>query len=376
MTDWTRAGIPQNFQDLTSDIMLRAPEPQYFHASLIKGIIAAQVLKTGIEQFGLPMPGRDAQWAGVGADVPSSAFAGLVLNDSSGIFEAGMYFDDFDRMDNPRPGHSVRVNRPVFTDSTYTLASRTIASGSTISTTGQTVGMGQVDLILRRIGGPYNNTAAAVTPYVLDRFDMGRGIHATASLVGMYMQRDCDKTLDKIGVDLLDAVDTSTGIVRPGNMTADNDSGAAGSFKFSYSLLAKIKTAMVTAHVLPFRNGRYALVLHPRQVEQLKLDMQYQRLSAMQQAFNPLFTGSYQFTVDGFDIYQSTTLSTATNGSSITIYYGQAFGRSVLGLGCPRKPEVVRSTADNYGESIPLIWLSYFAATVLDNRYTLRVTTD
>lgn len=376
MTDWTRAGIPQNFQDLTSDIMLRAPEPQYFHASLIKGIIAAQVLKTGIEQFGLPMPGRDAQWAGVGADVPSSAFAGLVLNDSSGIFEAGMYFDDFDRMDNPRPGHSVRVNRPVFTDSTYTLASRTIASGSTISTTGQTVGMGQVDLILRRIGGPYNNTAAAVTPYVLDRFDMGRGIHATASLVGMYMQRDCDKTLDKIGVDLLDAVDTSTGIVRPGNMTADNDSGAAGSFPMSYQVLAKLKTRMIEQHVMPFRNGRYALVLAPRQVEQLKTSPDFKQLSSFMRDINPLFTASYQFTIDGFDVYQSTTLTTATNSSSVTIYYGQAFGRQVVGVGCPRPPEAVMNTQDNYGESVPLIWLAYIALTTLDNRYTYRVTTD
>lgn len=376
MADITRTVIPQEFQDLTSARMLRAPEPQYFHATLLKGMIGATKVKSTAERFGLPLPGRDGAWAGVGADITAEAFAGLVLNDASGIFEAVEYFDDFDRMgpENLRPGHTVRVNRPIFTDSTYTLAARTIAAGTTISTTGTGVSMGQVDLTLRKVGGPY--LSSAVVPYVAEKFDMSRGIHKAADLVGMFLQRDCDKSFDKFMIDLFDAVDSTNGIVRPDGMTADNDSGAAGSFPMSYQVLAKLKTRMVEQHVMPFRNGRYALVLAPRQVEQLKTSPDFKQLSSFMRDINPLFTASYQFTIDGFDVYQSTTLTTASNSSSVTIYYGQAFGRQVVGVGCPRPPEAVMNTQDNYGESVPLIWLSYIALTTLDNRYTYRVTTD
>lgn len=377
MADIVRAGIPQEFQDLTSEIMLRAPEPQYFHGNLLKGVIGAARLRAESERMGLPLPGRDTKWSGYGADIPAMAYAGMMLNDPSGLTEAITYFDDFDKTDNPRPGNTVRVNRPVFTDSTYTLAARTIGSGTTISTTGIGIGAGQVDLTLRKIGGPYSGSA--VVPYVLDRFDLTRSIHQASKLVGMHMQRDCDKTLDKIAVDIFDAVDSTNGIVRPDGMTSDNSSAAAGSFPMTYATLTKVGTRMVEQHVMPFRNGRWAMVLHPRQVEQLRIDVGYQRLAQFTPAsagINPLFMSSYQFSVDKFDIYQSTTLTTATNSSSVVVYYGQAFGRQVMGAGCPRPPEVVPNSQDNYGESIPLIWLSYLAVTTLDNRYTYRVTTD
>jgi hypothetical protein len=367
-----RSSLPQEFQDLTSERMLRAPEPQYFHAALLKGVIAAQALSMA-NSLGLALPGREPLASGI--DAPASAFAGLVLNDPSGIFEAVSYFDDFDRAGGAmNPGHSVRINRPIFTDSTYTLTSRTIPVGSTIATTGQAVQMGQVDLVLRRIGGPY--ASSAVTPYVLERFDMMRSIHGAANVVGRFLQRDCDKTLDKIGIDLFDQVDSTNGTVRPDGMSTDDSSAAAGTFPLDYATIAKLKTRMVTQHVMPFRNGRFGLVLHPRQIEQLKNQADFQRLSQFHRDINPLFTASYQFTIDGFDVYQSTTLTTATNANSITVYRGQAFGRDVVGIGCPRKPEVVQHSSDNYGESYPLVWLAYLAVTTLDSRYTYRVTTD
>lgn len=369
-----RGSLPQEFQDLTSERMLRAPEPQYFHAMLLKGVIAAQTLSMAGE-IGMKLPGRDMTSAGV--DMPAEAFAGLVLNDPSGIFEAVNYYDDFDKAGGGmNPGHSIRINRPIYTDSTYTLESRTVAVGTSIATTGQAITMGQVDLVLRRIGGPYSNGTSAVAPYVLEKFDMVRSIHDSAKLVGKYLARDVNKTLDKIGVTLFDAVDSTNGTVRPSGMTTDDTSAAAGTFPLDYATIASLKTTMVGQHVEPFRNGRYGLVLHPRQVEQLKSDAAFQRLSQFHKDINPLFTASYQFTLDGFDVYQSTTLTTATNSNTITVYHGQAFGREVAGIACPRKPEVVQSTVDNYGESFPLVWLAYLAVSMFDSRYTYRVTTD
>jgi hypothetical protein len=371
-----RAGIPAEFQDLTTERMLRPPRPQFFHGTLIKGAIAAQTVKMA-ESMGLPLPGRSD--FKMGANIPADVFGSLVLNDPSGLFGAVRYYDEFDRMGGmTNPGHAIRINRPVYPSSTYTYSSRQIPSGTTISTTGQAIQMEQVEHVLTRIGGPY--ASSAVTPYVLERFDLERSIHNAAQMVGEYMQFDIDSVFDSIGVTLFDAC-ASTGIVRPDGMTDNNTPTATtgGSFPFTYDLLAKLKTTMVSSpsYTRPLANGNYALLLHPRQVQQLKTDSAYQRLAQFhKEGINPLFMGSYQFTIDGFDVYQSSTLTTASNTSSVTIYYGQAFGEQTIGVSCPRKPEIVPSAQDNYGESIPLVWLANFAATLLDNRYVFRVTTD
>lgn len=62
------------------------------------------------------------------------------------------------------PGHTVRINRPAFANTTYTLASREVSSGTSISTTPIDVTSEQVSVTLKRIAGPYDSTNSRVAP--------------------------------------------------------------------------------------------------------------------------------------------------------------------------------------------------------------------
>src|SRR5688500_6334123 len=172
----SRVQMPENFYDITSSMLLTQPEPQYLYAQLFKRALGASLEVPG--ELGLP--GRAIGGNGVTYSPADRDRLMLANQLSADVFATTV---DFKGM----AGSTIRINRPIFTDSTYTAASRLVAGGTTISTTPIAPKSGQNNLTLYRYGGPYDT---AVQPYGIEAFDAAMGVHKSASIVGTHMKRD------------------------------------------------------------------------------------------------------------------------------------------------------------------------------------------
>lgn len=355
MGSLSRVQMPENFYDITSAMLLTAPEPQYLYAQLFKRSLGASLDVPG--EIGLP--GRSV--GGAGANYSAAERDRLVLASqlSTDIFATNV---DFKGM----AGSTIRVNRPIFTDSTYTAASRLIPTGTTISTTPIAPKSGQNNLTLFRFGGPYDTT---VQPYGIEAFDAQMGIHKSASIVGTHMKRDFDKFLDTVWVTLLDLASSAD---YPEGMTADNDATSTGHFPFTFELLGRVERQMDVANLPTFGDGFRALVLHPVQVEQLGLDGNYNSRAKEFPQYSSIFP-SYVASVKKFHIFKSNTLTVTANSSSVNIYKGHAIAPGVGMGGMGRAPRVAANTNDNYGESVLAIWLADLAFALANNTFVRSV---
>ncbi len=353
-----RATLPAEFFDITSAELLTQPEPQYLHALLAKSALDADLSNTAA--IGLSIPGRDFPVAGAAyADLEAGR---LKLSDPL-MSNAIRVQNEFGK---EMVGHTIRINRPKYTDSTYTQASRRVPVGTTFSTSPISVESEQVSMTIDRFAGPYDNTASAVRPYGIERFDANRGVHNMAAVREHFFKRDFDKWLDTTVIALFDQAATA---IYPAGMSAVNDSTVIGDFPFSLEQLRRVRTSLTTGKIPPFADGHYVYIATPLQMEQLDSDPEYQRLARYTPTFNPLFLPTYQKTIGKFHLFESQTLATTVNSSSIPIQYGQAFGPGMVGMGAQGVPRVVPSTNDNYGETVTAIWLWYAAFQVLDNRF-------
>lgn len=361
----SRATLPAEFFDITSNMLLVQPEPQYLHALLLKMAMSA-----ALDVGPLALPGRPSVGES-GAPYASADSGRLLLADP--IYGGAV---NFVAELGKGPGHTVRMNRPVFANTTYTQASREVPAGSTISTTPVDLTSEQVSITLKRFAGPYDSSNARVAPFGIDRFDASVSLHSLAKVVGLQLKRDFDRTLDQFGVALFDAV-ASANVIRPAGMTDDNSSAVAGDFPLDYDTITRVESALDTANIPRFPNGKRVMVLHPNQCAQLVNDPQFARYAEFHRDMNPLFSGSYWKSIGGFDIFKSTTLSTSTNTpAGVTIYKGQAFGPGMVGAGLGELPGVVPSTSDNYGEQALVIWRMYAGFATLDNRFGCSIRTS
>lgn len=352
-----RATLPEEFYDITSDMLLLQPEPQYLYASLWKKAMSAELSPPAM--FGLP--GRSV--AGVGA--PYDANNGRLSLSPDVMTET--FAVKVDMMGGP--GTSLRVNRPRFSNSTYTMGSRLVASNSTISTTPINVSSEQITLTLQTFAGPYDQTNSRVAPYGLTAFDANFGVHKQAAIVGAHMKRDFDRFLDTVMVTLLDSASSA---VYPKGMTAVNDATAAGMYPCDYDTINRAEKTADEANVPTFADGYRGLVLTPTQLAQLKGDPQYAKYAEKHPEFNALFPG-YVATVNKMHVFKSTTLNTTANSSSVNIHYGHLFGPGVLGSAMGRRPAVYNSTDDNYGQQVKVIWLMDSDFVLADNRFVVSV---
>jgi hypothetical protein len=116
----SRATLPQEFYDINSARLLLPPEPQYFHARLFQVCFNAALQTQGT--LGLPLPGRQFG-EGFGQPYPTEV-NGLVLSDP--LMAAAMeVVPEIGK--GLMPGHTIRLNRPNFANTTYTELSRDIA---------------------------------------------------------------------------------------------------------------------------------------------------------------------------------------------------------------------------------------------------------
>ena len=360
----SRAELPEEFFDMTSPRLLRQPEPKYLYAGLFKAALAIELGvpdavglgDRAIQGQGAPYTPADADRLALAQDLGFNELFAITVNHTG------------------TPGHTLRFNRPAFTDSTYTQAARQIGSNQTISVVPITAGSEQANLTIKRFGGPYDNTNTRVAPFALDNFDASMGVHNLARFIGTHLQRDFDKTLESFWVTLIDTVSAdTTHIVYPDGMTADNDATSAGQFPATYEQLSRTSRKMDEANLPTLGDGRRVLVMTPMGKKQLKDDPQFARYAKDFPETNPLISMGWFATIPEFHCFVSNTLTTTNNSSSVAIHKGHALAPGALFGGSGKPPRVAASTDDNYGETAKVLWLAYLSLGLADQRFGFQV---
>jgi hypothetical protein len=354
----SRAQLPEEFFDRTSATLLKQPEPQYLYARLF--LRALQIELAPPDTLGRP----GGEITGQGAPYTSAEQDRLMLSGdlATEIFAAKEKFDG-------EPGHVIKFNRPKFTNSTYTQASREIGPNQSISTTAISAGSEQTNLQIKRFSGPFDQDNSRVAPYGLDAFDSTMGVHDLVKFVGTHLKRDFHRTLDSFWVTLADLGSTT---VYPYGMTAANDATAKGMFPMTYEHISRVSKAQDEANLPTLGDGRRILVVTPTGKKQLKDDPQFARYAEFHKDLNPLYPGWFGSTAE-YHCFQSNTLTTTANSSSVNIHYGHAIAPGAFMGGTGSKVRVAPSSDDNFGETAKVIWLAYLALGLADNRFVTKV---
>jgi hypothetical protein len=359
MGSYGRAAVPAEFYDKTTDMLLAQPEPQYLYAMLF---LSAMGLSLNPEAS-MGLPGRAITGVG-GAYVPADRDRLMLSNPLMNSLIAAKF--DF----NAAPGSTIRINRPVFANTTYTESSRRITTS--ISTTPITIGSQQTNLQLFKYGGPYDQSNSRVAPYGINAFDANMGVHNAVSMHGTHLVRDFHRFIDAVEVSLLDLAAT---VVRPSGMLTDNTPTTAGSFPMTLAVINDVEAQMDTANLPTFADGFRALVLTPVQLQQLKNDGQYKKASQFFPEYNILFP-QYVKSVGKFHIFRGNTNTVSANSSSINIHYGHAISPGVLLGGMGRRPRIMPATDDDYGENVKVVWLADLAFGLANNSFVYSVRTS
>lgn len=366
MAEINRATMPEEFYDITSTALLIQPEPQYLHCALIKAAMSASFDANAGDLLGFI---TERGFGNTGAAYLEDPAANRLAM-ADGLYD--QVINVVPELGNA-PGHTVRINRPAYEDTSYDQGSREIAASTTISVTPIAVGSEQTSITLKRFGGPFSTTQSAVAPIGVDRFDSTVQMHRAAGIAGLNLKRDFDKTVDFFGVQLLDNANT---IIRPNGMVNDETPAVAGDYPFTFSLFASAERQLDDANIPYFGNGKRVMVLHPGQTEQLSNDSQFLRQARYDKNMAPMYKGTYWNSIGTWDLFKSNTLTTFTNGNSIDVKYAQCFGPGCIGVGMGDMPRVWNSTQDNYGQQALVVWLWSAGFTTLDSRFIARITTS
>jgi hypothetical protein len=353
-----RATMPENFYDVTSDMLLVQPEPQYPFAEMFLAALGASLSD---DPGPLGLPGR--QLPSAGAPYSASDRGALMLsNPIARELIAGKV--DF----NATPGQTVRVNRPVFANTTYTESSRRIASGTSISQTPINVASQQTNLTLYCYGGPYDSANSRVAPYGIQSFDANLGVHNAAQIHGSQLNRDFRRFIELVNVSLLDL---ESSVTYPDGMSAANDATTAGMFPMRLEQLTRAHRDSNNANLPTFSDGFRMAALTPTQIQQLEVDPAYQRAGQFLPEYNILYGAAYKKSVAGFHVFEVNTLTTANNSSSIAVHQGHVIAPGALLAGMGRRPRVMPNTNDNFGETILVMWLADLAFGLANNTFSI-----
>jgi hypothetical protein len=367
-----RPSLPEEFYDITSAMLLVQPDPQFFHAMLFKMALGAAMAISGGGPLGLQVGTRPIQ--DQGAAYSGVLYDRLMLATPDPVYSQAIMV--VPEIAQGSIGHTVRINRPKFGSGGFTLASREVPQGATISTNAIDLSSEQVSLTLKRYAGPYDSTAnggaGGVAPFAVDKLDASRAVHSVSQIVGKHLQRDLDRWLDQVFVGLGNLGATT---LWPSGYTADNGSQVAGDMQGDVDTIFRAEETLKLANIPRFANGRYMAVISPTYSRQIKNDPQYIAFAKYFPQKNPLYT-SYIATIGGIDLFESTTLTSTVNSNAVPVFTSQVFGPNFLGAGCSRLPEVQPNTQDNFGESALVIWLTYMAFTALDNRFSCQLHTS
>lgn len=360
MPGTSRLTLPENFDDFTSSMLLIQPEPQYLFTQLWMATAGASLEVPAALGLG------DMAFSGVGA--PYANLSADRVNMSREMFrEAIAVCVDMSK----QPGHTVRINRPQYANTTYTLASRLVAANASISTTPINVGSEQVALTIKRFAGPYDQANTRVAPVSADKLDASVGVHNVTQILGNQLKRDFHRFIDAVHVALGDSCST---ILRPAGMTTDDTPTAVDNFKFDYAMINRAERTLDDLNIPALRDGFRIAILTPKQCQDLKDDPQFARYSQYFPEYSAV-SPQYLTSVNRVHIFKSTTATRINNSSSVEIQRGLMFGPGLFASAVGADPATkkvawtARSTDDNYGEQAKVIWVTYADWALADQRF-------
>lgn len=367
----SRLTLPSAFQDKVSEKILMPPEPGYFWGQLL--YLAA--LEAELAAAGGAIQVGARSFAGGGAGMPDLAAARMDPNAGRDPIRAEAI--NVERF-AVRQGQTVKMNRTVFSDTTYTEASRRVTR-ATIGTTGVDLTGEQVELTIDRFAGPY--TGSAVGPHIIESFDLDRASEDLVDKVGKHLKRDRDKFCDSVvGTKALGAPSSSTAYVYPGDpnlsLTADDSAFLTqGDRPMDLETLIRAEEVAKNNKIPTFANGRYVGVISPKQERQVKTNSRFEKMSKDYREKNPLF-GLYLGTIGMVDYFVSQTNATATANSTITVQRGVVFGPGFLGYGIAKGCRVEPDDNTNFGQRVMVVWQADEGYVCLDNRFGVSLRSD
>lgn len=376
MSSINRATLPQEFLDSVSEgLMLPTPLPQFWFARTALG---SQINSNAVA-MGMPSGNQYA------AQIMSGA-GGVMGRDLDAMIRAADAYPDAvmtaDSQFGLHAGDTVKMRRRIFTGGGYDLASRTVTPDVATSTTGLTIGMEDVAMVLKELEGPYGASGSAPQPFVMRDFDL-RWRHSRDNLVGeakAALAYDYIKLLDTV---IRDQFRQTSTITYADDVTDVSSFTATAGHGASLELVLKARQALSDREWSPFSNGRYICLVPTVFNVQMLNDVTWQRLSANHQGDkNQLF--GYIGSVQDVDFFEVTTLKSYAAAASVpndaqtvptgaTAYEALLFGPGCVGMGTAQMPTAFYADDTNYGKEAKVIWRSVQAFQTLDIRGCQRI---
>ena len=361
----SRLIVPSAVTDELSSRMLMPPEPEYFWANIQYGaVVNAQLRAGGAISVGL------RTFAGAGNPMPDS------LGNPGNLNPAGVLSEAINvEQHKVGLGSTIKMNRTVFLDTVYTEASRDITR-KTIGTTAVDLTQESVSITIKRAGGPYNTVASAVGPTVIEEFDLQMTTENLVAKVEGHLRRDRMKYSDTVLATKVINAAPSTAYVYPGdpNFSYTTDVAAFLSQNdraFDLETVYRAVELALTNKIPTFGNGRYAMVLTPRQERQLKTNSRYEKAIQFHADKSPIYQ-NYIGSIGRCDIFVSQTNPTTTTGS-ITVQQGVLFGPGLIGYVLAKECQIQPDDNTNFGQRVMLVWQCDEGSEILDNRFALSL---
>jgi len=367
----SRVTLPSEFFDRTSELVLRQPTDEFLYAKLLFGACArAELSRVGAEAF----PG----YAPSGAAYPALADMQAALADP--IRSAAITVTD--ELQPGKIGHTLRMNRPIFSGGGYTLAARQFQGNLSLNPIN--VSDEGVSITIGKFAGPYSAAGSEVQPYAISRHDALHSVHSLVDKVGAHLAYDRNKFVDSVFALYFDSGVTP---IFPGDSSGllTTDAGAwpvvpvGSSRPMDLETILRMEEELQEAKIPRFDNGRYMCFLTPKQWRQLLSDRAYQSQSQFLQEKNLLSPGGVgALVVNGsIELYKcNTNVIDTTTVAGVSINHGVMFGPGAVGYADAGGCRVAPASENNYGEDQKVVWIAYEGSAVLDNRFTVSAHSD
>lgn len=375
--------ISAEFTDILSSQMLVTPDPQFVFARWAYSALVQNQMSQldGYDMAMLTMREGRITETGIPANMDESMSSGM--GGPLMVANQGMLYPDMFMMvkEAAGPGTTIKIDRPRFTDGLTTEANRRLTTQTKLFGNSQAVTMDQVDVTIYEYSGPGDGLTGAPAPINLSLFTQHRSKHDLLRYVGYQLRRDRYKFMDDVVINRLIAAAsaTSTGTTRGADAASNAAMIGGGNEPFTFDLILKAVEALKLRFVPGIAlDGRYVMILHPHQIQQLKNDPAYQRLSVFMPNYNVLFPG-YSSTVENVILCESQRLPLLSNlgsGANQTGYQGLVIAPNVLGWASARDAFAVRDKNDDGGRFAKFGWLAFEGWQILDDRFVQLIITD
>jgi hypothetical protein len=357
-----RSNLPQEFKDKAARVGLVQPQPAMPFARLLFAAVAQA-------QLAASMPNG----------IPTSDASALSLDDQSLMLDPVRssiveVFDDL--MGVGTANQTLTVSRQTYSGGGYTVESRIASAQVATSLTPLIISGETASLTLKLMEGPYGATGSSVQPLGYEPNEVNGQPAKFGALLFNRLNYDRTKFIDSVLNTLAesnavhicagDPTDANNGTVLA--TVANNSFAAAGDRPMDCDAIARAAKLLKDASIPMFENGRYAAFLTTKQMVDITRDPDFKRASEVMDRTN-ILAQAFRGSVHGVDIYEVSTLGTATNSSSVVYQKGFMLGKGALGY-APGKPcSVEMAENTNFGKQFLFIWQAVEAFVRLDSRF-------